>query len=148
MYTTQPLDEDAALAVGSNAVQQGQPIRHVAATPAVIQEQARISGVSSNVDDLDDLLSEIAQAAGEMMLREFTPQTVQRIVGQGASWPQEQKEDFLNEIYLDIVAASSGRPNKAVDVQNAQQLIPMMLPSWREPLGLHVIYCKGVRALT
>lgn len=133
MYTTQPLDEDAALAVGSNAVQQGQPIRHVAATPAVIQEQARISGVSSNVDDLDDLLSEMAQAAGEMMLREFNPQTVQRIVGQGASWPQEQKEDFLNEVYLDIVAASSGRPNKAVDVQNAQQLIPMMLQAGANP---------------
>lgn len=133
MYTTQPLDEDAALAVGSNAVQQGQPIRHVAATPAVIQEQARISGVSSNVDDLDDLLSEMAQAAGEMMLREFNPQTVQRIVGKGASWPDQQKEDFLNEIFLDIVAASSGRPNKAVDVQNAQQLIPLMMQNGANP---------------
>lgn len=136
MYATAPLDDDARLAVGSNAVQQGQPIRHVAATPAVIQEQSRISGVSSNVDDLDDLLSEMAQAAGEMMLREFNPQTVQRIVGKGAAWPDQQREDFLNELFLDIVAASSGRPNKAVDVQNMMQLGPLMLQAGANPWAL------------
>lgn len=126
MYSTAMLDEDAALAVGSNQVQQGKPIRHVAATPAVIQEQARISEVSSNVDDLDDLLSEMAQAGGEIMLRKFSPQTAQRIAGRGAALPDQNREDFLNEIFLDIVASSSGRPNKAVDVQNATQLLPLM----------------------
>ena len=136
MYQTQPLNEDAQLAVGTNAVQQGQGIRHVAATPAVIQEQARISGVSSNVDDLDDLQSEMAFAGGEMMLREFSPDTIKRIVGVGAVWPDQQREDFLNAIYLDIVAASSGRPNKSVDIQNAQQLIPLMAQAGANPIAL------------
>lgn len=136
LYSTAPLDDDARLAVGSNQLQQQMPIRHVAATPAVIQEQARISGVSSNVDDLDDLLSELAKAAGEMMLREFSPTTVQRIVGRGAAWPDQQREDFLNAINLDIVAASSGRPNKAVDVQVAQQLVPLMAQAGANPWAL------------
>ena len=142
LYSTAPLDDDSRMAVGSNQVQQQMPIRHVAATPAVIQEQARISGVSSNVDDLDDLLSEIAQAAGEMMLREFSPQTVQRIVGKGAAWPDQQREDFLNELFLDIVAASSGRPNKAVDVQNAMQLGPLMLQAGANPIAMIEYYAK------
>jgi hypothetical protein len=133
MYSTVPLDEDSRLAVGSNQIQQQANLKHTAATPAVIQEQARISGVSSNVDDLDDLLSDLAQSGGEMMLREFSPQTVQRIVGRGAAWPDQQREDFLNMIYLDIVAASSGRPNKAVDISNAQQLVPLMLQAGANP---------------
>jgi hypothetical protein len=108
----------------------------VAATPAVIQEQARISGVSSNVDDLDDLLSELAQSGGEMMIRKFSSQTVIRIVGPGAAWPEQNREDYLNMISLDIVAASSGRPNKAVDVQNATQLVPLMVSAGANPWAI------------
>lgn len=136
MYSTQPLDEDTRIAVGSNQVQQQANISHTAATPAAIQEQARMSGVSSNVDDLDDLLSELAQAGGEIALREFSPQTVLRIAGQGAALPDQNREDFINCIYLDIVAASSGRPNKAIDVSNAQQIVPMMLQAGANPWGI------------
>lgn len=143
VYNTAPLDDDARLAVGSNQAQQGSKIGNVAATPAVIQEQARMTGVSSNVDDLDDLLSEVAQSAGEIMLRTFSPQTVQRIVGKGAAWPDAQREDFLNEIYLTIVAASSGRPNKAVDIQNAQQIVPMLLNAGANPWAV-IKYLVGV----
>jgi hypothetical protein len=142
VYEIKSLDDDTNQAVGSNSIQQQQPIRHVAATPAVIQEQARISGVSSNVDDLDDLLSCMAQAAGEMMLKKFQPQTVQRIVGRGAAFPDQKREDFLNEVFLDIIAASSGRPNKAVDVQNAMQLGPLMLQAGANPWPLIQYYAK------
>ena len=145
-YDTTPLEQDASLAIGSNQIQQGMSIRHTAATPAVIQEQARVSGNSSNVDDLDDLLSELAQAAGEIMLKVFRPETVKRIVGPGAVWPDQNREDFLNSIYLDIVAASSGRPNKAVDVQNAQQLGPLMMQAGANPVALIEYYAKVLDA--
>ncbi len=146
VYDTTPLEQDASLAIGSNQIQQGLPIRHVAATPAVIQEQARMSGTSSNVDDLDDLLSELAQASGEIMLRVFRSETVQRIVGQGAVWPDQNKEDFLNQIFLDIVAASSGRPNKAVDIQNAQQIVPLMMQAGANPWGVIEYLCRVMDA--
>lgn len=146
LYNTAPQESDITAVVGSNQIQQQRPIRHVAATPAVIQEQARMSDVNSNVDDLDDLLSELAQGAGEMMLREFRPDTVQRIVGRGAVWPQDQKEDFLNEIYLDIVAASSGRPNKAVDISNAQSIVPLMLQAGANPWAIIQYVCKVLDA--
>ena len=136
LYSTAPLDEDSRIAVGSNQVQQQASISHTAATPAMIQEQARMGGVSSNVDDLDDLLSDLAGAGGDMILRQFSPQTVQRIVGAGAVFPQDNRQDFLNCIYLDIVAASSGRPNKAVDISNAQQIVPMLLQAGANPWGV------------
>lgn len=146
MYDRTPLQQDMGVVIGSNqVVSQGQ-IRHVAATPAVIQEQARMSGVSSNVDDLDDLLSELAEAGGEMILRVFSPQTIMRIVGPGASMPDMDREDYLNSVYLTIVAASSGRPNKAVDIQNAMQLGPLMIQAGANPWGLIQYFAKVLDA--
>jgi hypothetical protein len=142
LFSTQPYEQDASLVVGFNQQQQQAPQRHVAATPAVIQEQARQQGASSNVDDLDDLLSELAKAAGEMMLRAFSISTVKRIAGQGAAFPEQNREDFLNSIFLDSVAASSGRPNKAVDVATAQQLGPLMLQAGANPWALIEYYAK------
>lgn len=135
-YDTQVYLEDTSLCIGTNNVQQQQGLRHVAATPAVIQEQSRVAGANSNVDDLDDLLSELAKAGGEIMLREFSLKTVKRVVGVGAAWPEQNRNDFLNEIFLDTEAASSGRPNKAVDVANAQQLVPLLLQAGANPWGV------------
>lgn len=135
VYATSIYQEDATLVVGTNQPQEP-PHGKQAATPAVIQEQARISGTNSNVDDLDDLLSELARAAGEMMLREFSKQTVTRIVGRGAVWPEQNREDFLNEIFLDIVASSSGRPNKAVEIANFERVAPMLLQAGSNPWGV------------
>jgi hypothetical protein len=146
VYNTAPILEDVALTIGSNAQQQQQSQRHVAATPAVIAEQARMQGTSSNVDDLDDLLGEMAQAGGEMMLRKFSLNTVKRIVGIGAAFPEQNREDFLNELFLDVVASSSGRPNKAVDVSNAQQLGPLMLQAGAQPWPLIKYYAKVLDA--
>lgn len=136
VYDTTPLELDATLVVGSDQPQ-APPKAKTAATPAVIEEQKRISGTNSNVDDLDDLLSELARAAGEIMLREFSVQTVQHIVGRGCTWPPEnQREDFLNEINLDIVASSSGRPNKAVEIANFERLAPILAQAGASPWGL------------
>lgn len=134
VYQSTPYVEDIFRVLGQqNTVE---PPRNVAATPAVIQEQLRVSGVNSNVDDLDDLLSDLAKAGGEIMLREFSPMTMKRIVGVGAVWPDQQREDFLNEIYLTIVASSSGRPNKAVEIANFERIAPLMLNAGANPWGV------------
>lgn len=133
LYNTQAVLEDVGHAIGSNQQLQQQNQRHVAATPAVIAEQSRMSGVNSNVDDLDDLLSELARASGEMMLREFSLETVKRIAGRGAVWPERNQEDFLNMLYLDIVASSSGRPNKAVEIANFERIAPIMMQAGASP---------------
>ena len=134
LYNTQPYEQDVQLAVGAQQANLGPAENHrTTATTSTIAEQSRISVTSSNVDDLDDLLSELARAGGEMMLREFSPQTVQRIVGPGAVWPQQNKEDFLNELSLDIVASSSGRPNKAMEISNFQQIAPLLLQAGANP---------------
>lgn len=136
LYSAQPLNEDTNMVSGSNAIQQQEPIRHVAATPAVIQEQARVSNTNSNVDDLDDLLSDMAEDGGTIIMREFSPQTVVRIVGRGAVWPQDQMEDYINGIQLTVIAASSGRPNKAVDIANFERIAPILQAAGANPIAI------------
>lgn len=136
LYNTVTIMQDIGACIGSNQQAQQAPQKHVAATPAVIAEQTRISGVNSNVDDLDDLLSELARAGGEMMLREFSAATVKRIAGRGAVWPEHKQEDFLNELYLDIVASSSGRPNKAVEIGNFERVAPIMMQAGANPWAI------------
>lgn len=136
LYQTAPLEQDIQLAVGSQQANLGPSDTKGTATGQTISEQSRISVTSSNVDDLDDLLSDLAKASGEMMLREFSEQTVKRIAGQGAIWPSQNREDFLNEILLDVVASSSGRPNKAIEIANFERIAPFLLNAGANPWGV------------
>ncbi len=131
LYDTAPLQQDILLAVGSQEANLG-PLSGATATEASISEQSRMTTTTSNVDDLDDLLSDLARAGGEVLMRECSVEVVKRIVGPGAVWPQNA-EDFINEIYLEIVAASSGRPNKAMEIANFERVVPFLIQAGANP---------------
>lgn len=129
VYDTRPLQEDTLMTTGLQEANIGPTPNgkdRETATGASIAEQSRVTKSSSNVDDLDGLLSDLALAGGQLLLQECSLQTVQKIVGPGAVWPEANKEDFVDLIFLDVEAASSGRPNKALEVQNWQQLGPIL----------------------
>lgn len=133
VYNTGPQAEDIMYTLGAQESNLG-PVSKGTATGATIAEQSRMTITSSNVDDLDDLLSKLARAGGETMLREMSPETIQRIAGRGAAWPDpHQREDFVNEIYMEIQAASSGRPNKALEIANFERLGPLLLQAGANP---------------
>lgn len=127
LYDVGGVQQDVLLATGSQEANIGPAQPNVTATVGSIAEQSRISVASSDVDSLDDSLSDVAQIVGEMILKDFSPETAKRIAGPGAVLPDQNREDFLNEIELEIVAASSGRPNKAVDISNWERVVPLIL---------------------
>ena len=135
LYDTGSLERDILMSVGTQQADIG-PVGRTTATESSISEHSKMSTRSSNIDDLDDLLSGLAKSAGEMMLREFSGETVKRIAGDGAVWPEQNREDFINQIYLDTKAASSGRPNRALEVQNIQTLGPLLLQAGANPVGI------------
>lgn len=106
------------------------------ATESSIAEGSRMSSVSSVIDDLDEFLTEIARASGQILLKNTSAQRAKEIVGPGAVWPDLTKDQIAREIFLDIEAASTGRPNKAQEIQNATQMMPLLLqipglsPEW------------------
>jgi hypothetical protein len=138
LYDTEPLEKDMMYGAGVQQANIGPAQPNVTATVGTIAEQSRLDVTSSNVDDLDAILTRMAQAAGEMMLQAMDPEIVKHIVGAGAVWPSEPatRQEFLSEIYLEIEAASSGRPNKALDIANWRDLAPLLQASGANPIGM------------
>lgn len=126
LYETQGVMNDVFLAVGANESTFG-TTSGATATEASIAESNRTGALEAEVDELNDFLTEVARDAGQVMLAELSVETVQEIVGPGAIWPKMSQEDIQKELYLDVVAGSNGRPNKAQRQQALQQLMPFML---------------------
>lgn len=135
LYETNGAEKDLMMVVGTQEANLG-PTSGATATETGIAESSRMSAHGSTVDELDELLTELARAGGQILLSELQPETVKEIAGPGAVWPQLDRELIAKEIYLEIEAASTGRPNKALEVQNAQALAPIIMqipgisPEW------------------
>lgn len=97
------------------------------ATEASIAETSRVSSLQSCIDDVDDFLSDLARSGGQVLLAEMSPVMVREIVGPGAVWPTLSREEISQEIYLEIVAGSSGRPNKALEIANMERMAPFLI---------------------
>jgi len=99
------------------------------ATESSIAEQSRSASLADNVDDLDELLTDIAKAFGQLALAELSKETVVEIVGAGAVWPDMKmtREEIAKDLLLEIKAGSSGRPNKAADLANLERAMPVVL---------------------
>lgn len=134
-YDTGPLMQDVLLAVGAQDANLGPVNPQGTATGQSIAEQSRNTGLASNVDDVDDFLSQLANAGGQLMLHPagMSLQTVQTVVGPGAAWPQQNQSEFLNQIFLKVQAASSGKPNKVIDLQNWNLIVPVLMQAGANP---------------
>jgi hypothetical protein len=106
------------------------------ATESSIAEQSRATSISSNVDDLDDFLTDVARASSQILLTELSGETVKEIAGPGAVWPELTATEIAQELWLTVRAGSSGKPNKAQEIQNFERMAPLLMqipgisPSW------------------
>ena len=126
-YEAESVFADMARQTGQQAANFGGESRETSATEASISEGSRVSTLSSATDDTDECLSELASAFGEVALLEYSPETVKRIAGPGAVWPQFSGQDVSEQLYIEIIAGSSGRPNRAADLANLERGAPFLV---------------------
>jgi hypothetical protein len=135
LYDTSIYMDDFLRASGSQEANMGGGSNGTA-TEASIAENSRISSIESNKDDLDMLLTELFGEAGQVALREMGVDQVARIVGEGAVWPDLSADDIADEIYATVLAGSSGKPNRQVELQNFERMMPLLIqvpgiqPTW------------------
>lgn len=135
VYDTSVFFDDIQKAIGSQEANFG-GASGAAATEVSVAEGSRLATIQSNIDDLNDFLSLVARAASGILLKEISQETARKIVGPGAVWPEMTVGDIAEELYLDIEAGSSGRPNKAYDLANFERAAPTLLqvpgitPKW------------------
>ncbi len=131
LYETESTFNDIQRVVGAQQANFGGTSGDTA-TETSIAEHGRQSGVGSDVDDLDTMLSALARGMGQLMLTELSKDTVIEIVGPGAVWPDAPptREQVVKDLLLDVEAGSSGRPNVAADAAKLERAMPFvqMLP--------------------
>lgn len=144
VYETNTIFADITRVAGFQPADLG-AIAGATATETSLAEDSRSSSVASNSDDLDDFLSAFAKEAGHVIMTEFSAETIVKIVGPGAVWPEFSGADVANDIYLEVAAGSSGRPNKAAKAAAVERLYPLLIqlpginPEWVVKLAVDII---------
>lgn len=135
LYETAPIFEDMMRVVGFQGANIGDTSSGTA-TEAGIAQSSLNSSIGLDSDDLDDMLTDVMRAAGQVMLLNLTEETVKTIAGPGAVWPTLTKLQVMQEISLEVKAGSSGRPNQAMEAAKFERLYPLLLstpgvsPKW------------------
>jgi hypothetical protein len=96
------------------------------ATEVSIAEGGRMSSVSSNEDDLEQTMTEMARDGGNIMLMNLSEEAVREIAGPGAAWPQLDPATIKREMFLTIEAGTAGRPNKDREQANFERVAPLL----------------------
>lgn len=125
LYDTSGAFEDIMRVLGNQAADLGSTAS-ATATESSIAESSQNTASASIMDDLDDAISQLARAGGQIMLLNISKQTVQEVVGPGAVWPEMDREAIARNVYLQVEAGASGRPNKQQDVAHMVQVVPLL----------------------
>jgi hypothetical protein len=126
LYDVAPYFDDTLRVVGFQEANLGGTAGGTA-TESQIGEASRTTTNDSNVDDLDDLLTHLAKYGGQLLFSNVSEATVKRIVGPGAVWPDLTRQQIAEEVWLEIEAGSSGNPNQAQEIANAQKIYPLVM---------------------
>jgi hypothetical protein len=126
LYATEAFEQDRQMAVGTSDASYG-AVSRATATESAIAANSTLSSDDSSKDDLDDFPSVIARAASQILFAEMSEEQVKKIVGPGAVWPQQTIAEIANEMFLEVEAGSSGRPNQAVEIENFTKLAPIIM---------------------
>jgi hypothetical protein len=123
IYTDEPIIQDMLRIGGAQEANLG-PTAGNTATEAGIAESSRALTSSSNVDDINDVLTDLADDTCAVMFREMSLEMVQQIAGPGAIWPDSTAEDYIAELSLKVVAGSMGKPNRDRDAAAYERIMP------------------------
>lgn len=109
------------------ALQQTQSRQPKTATEAQIEQTGFASRTSADRDQLEDMLTDLAEYTGQGAIQEIDPTAAQRIAGPKVFWPFGMDvQDLLTMVNIDINAGTTGKPNAAADKQNWAQFMPVL----------------------
>lgn len=129
LYDTNEVLQDATLTVGAQPAQLGGLSKSTATGVAVANDSAS-SVDSSSIDDMDSFLTMIARDGGIILMQNLTKEDVVKIAGRGAVWVEDlgmTLEEIYDEIYLEVEAGSTGKPNQAQEIRNMKDIGPLLL---------------------
>jgi hypothetical protein len=126
LYETNGIFEDMQRVTGNQEANLG-GTGGGTATESNIAETSRQGSLELDADDLDEMLSMLFRAVGQIMLAELDEETAKKIAGPGAMWPQLSRREIMEEIGLTVKAGSSGRPDAAREAATFERIYPLLI---------------------
>jgi hypothetical protein len=97
------------------------------ATEANIQQSGTQARTISDRDNLEALLTDMAEYTAEQALQCLETRDVQRMAGKSAFWPHDMDiEDLFTMVEVTIEAGSTGKPRQQTDMQAWSTLLPQI----------------------
>lgn len=126
LYDTNEVMADFGLIGGGQSATMG-GMAKATATANAIAAQGASTEDNSGIDDLDNFMTQLTRAASQILMREMSVEKVMEVAGPGAVWPDQSLAQIADEIWLDIEAGSTGKPNQAVEINNWKEMLPFLI---------------------
>ena len=125
VYDTAPVFEDVLRVLGSDQADSG-TTSSATATEVSVAQFSQNTDLSSTIDAINDVMSELAKAASEILVLNVGQDTVLKVVGPGAVWPMLDPQSIAENVWLEVEVGANGPPNRQEDVQVLTQLVPLL----------------------
>lgn len=100
------------------------------ATEANIQQSGTNARTTSDRDNLESMLTDMAEYTAQQSLQCLEIRDVQRMAGSAAYWPHGMDiEDLFTLVEVTIEAGSTGKPRQQTDMQAWSTLLPLIRQS-------------------
>jgi hypothetical protein len=103
------------------------------ATEANIQQSGTQARTTSDRDNLEGMLADLAEYTAQQALQCLQIRDVQRLAGPKAFWPADMDiEDLFTLVEIQIEAGSTGKPRQATDMQAWGTILPLIQKSLQD----------------
>jgi hypothetical protein len=103
------------------------------ATEANIQQSGTQARTTSDRDNLETMLTDLAQYTAEQALQCLSTRDVMRMAGAKAFWPTGMDvEDLFTMVEVQIEAGSTGKPRQSTDMQAWSTILPLIQKSLQQ----------------
>lgn len=127
LYDTTPVLQDMERLSGVQEALQAAVTVEKTATEAQIQESGFASRTNADRDNLEMMLTDLAQYTGEAALSAIGLKEATRIAGAKAFWPHGMAvDDLLTMVEITIEAGSSGKPKAQADQAAWGTVMPLI----------------------
>lgn len=127
VYDATPILRDLEQISGASDASRSSVSKVKTATEAEIQNMGMQSRTAYRQDTIEDLLSDMAEYAAQILLQELDEQQVERMAGAGYVWPTMPRDEIFDLVSVKIKGGSTGKPNRHQEREQWVQLAPQLL---------------------
>ena len=126
MYTTQPITGDMEKVSGAQDAMQSSVQTQKTATEANIQNTGFGSRIGARKDEVESVLGEIGLFVAQLALQKLPESVAVSIAGNDAVWPQLAVDEVMSAFDIEVIAGSTGKPNKQAEQSAWMTLLPLI----------------------